>query len=42
MMQHTTVTDYYYKMTQIKLCCLHFLTWFLKIKNIEKQIVKLK
>ena len=35
MMQHTTVTDYYYKMTQMELCCLHFLTGFLSIKIIK-------
>ena len=35
MMQHTTVTDNYYGMTQMKLYCLHFLTGFLSIKNIK-------
>ena len=39
MMQHTTVTCNYYRITQMNLCCLHFLTGFLSTKNIKKQIV---
>ena len=39
MTQHTTVTGNYYRMTQNKLCCLHFLTGFLSIKIIKNQIV---
>ena len=36
MMQHTTVTDNYYRMTQMKQCCLHF---FNRI-SINKNIIK--
>ena len=36
MMQRTTVTGNYYRMTQMKLCCLHFLTGFLSIKIFKK------
>ena len=36
MMQHTTVTGNYYRMTQMELCYFHFLTGFLSTIKIIK------